>query len=70
MTKYWLLVILAGIIEIGWAMGLKYANTLPLKKLKRPNFIHPAIMILIQLSLMQTPRFPPGRLYPYTVPQV
>lgn len=30
MTKYWLLVILAGIIEIGWAMGLKYANTLPL----------------------------------------
>lgn len=27
MTKYWILVLLAGIIEIVWAMGLKYANT-------------------------------------------
>ena len=30
MTKYWILVFIAGLIEIGWAMGLKYANTLPL----------------------------------------
>ncbi|MCH7322049.1 multidrug efflux SMR transporter [Solibacillus sp. MA9] len=30
MTKYWLLVFLAGLIEIGWAMGLKYAHTIPL----------------------------------------
>lgn len=30
MTKYWLLVFIAGLIEIGWAMGLKYANTIPL----------------------------------------
>lgn len=30
MTKYWLLVLLAGLIEIGWAMGLKYAHTVPL----------------------------------------
>ncbi|WP_274307123.1 DMT family transporter [Solibacillus daqui] len=29
MTKYWLLVLLAGLIEIGWAMGLKYAHTIP-----------------------------------------
>lgn len=28
MTKYWLLVLLAGLIEIIWAMGLKYASTL------------------------------------------
>ncbi|MEK4425549.1 DMT family transporter [Solibacillus sp. FSL K6-1523] len=28
MTKYWLLVFLAGLIEIIWAMGLKYASTL------------------------------------------
>ena len=27
MTKYWMLVLLAGIIEIIWAMGLKYADT-------------------------------------------
>ncbi|MEG0472150.1 MAG: multidrug efflux SMR transporter [Solibacillus sp.] len=27
MTKYWLLVVLAGLIEIIWAMGLKYAST-------------------------------------------
>ena len=26
MAKYWMLVLLAGIIEIGWAMGLKYAS--------------------------------------------
>jgi paired small multidrug resistance pump len=26
MTKYWMLVLLAGLIEIGWAMGLKYAS--------------------------------------------
>lgn len=30
MTKYWLLVFLAGLIEIGWAMGLKYAHSMPL----------------------------------------
>ncbi|MER1958129.1 MAG: multidrug efflux SMR transporter [Solibacillus sp.] len=30
MTKYWILVFIAGLIEIGWAMGLKYANTIPL----------------------------------------
>ena len=30
MTKYWLLVLIAGLIEVGWAMGLKYADTLPL----------------------------------------
>lgn len=30
MTKYWLLVFIAGFIEIGWAMGLKYATTIPL----------------------------------------
>ena len=28
MTKYWLLVVLAGLIEIIWAMGLKYASNL------------------------------------------
>lgn len=28
MTKYWGLVLLAGLIEIIWAMGLKYANAL------------------------------------------
>ena len=28
MTKYWLLVLLAGLIEIIWAMGLKYASSL------------------------------------------
>ncbi|ATP40458.1 QacE family quaternary ammonium compound efflux SMR transporter [Solibacillus sp. R5-41] len=28
MTKYWLLVLLAGLIEIIWAMGLKYASTI------------------------------------------
>lgn len=28
MTKYWLLVLLAGIIEIIWAMGLKYASSI------------------------------------------
>lgn len=27
MTKYWILVLLAGVIEILWAMGLKYAST-------------------------------------------
>ena len=26
MTKYWILVFLAGLIEVGWAMGLKYAS--------------------------------------------
>lgn len=26
MAKYWILVLVAGIIEIGWAMGLKYAS--------------------------------------------
>lgn len=26
MTKYWVLVLLAGLIEIIWAMGLKYAS--------------------------------------------
>lgn len=28
MTKYWLLVLVAGIIEIIWAMGLKYASSI------------------------------------------
>ena len=30
MTKYWVLVFIAGLIEVGWAMGLKYAHTIPL----------------------------------------
>lgn len=30
MTKYWILVFIAGLIEVGWAMGLKYAHTIPL----------------------------------------
>ncbi|AWE07565.1 QacE family quaternary ammonium compound efflux SMR transporter [Lysinibacillus sp. 2017] len=28
MTKYWILVLLAGLIEIIWAMGLKYATSI------------------------------------------
>lgn len=28
MTKYWILVLIAGLIEIIWAMGLKYADSL------------------------------------------
>ena len=58
MTKYWMLVLVAGLIEIVWAMGLKYASTL---------WMWTGVVVLIVLSfyilIIATEKLPVATVY-------
>lgn len=58
MTKYWILVLVAGLIEIIWAMGLKYASTL---------WMWTGVVVLIVLSfyilIIATEKLPVATVY-------
>ncbi len=58
MTKYWILVLLAGVIEIIWAMGLKYASSI---------WMWAGVVVLIVLSfyilIIATDKLPVSTVY-------
>ncbi|MEK4628662.1 MAG: multidrug efflux SMR transporter [Solibacillus sp.] len=58
MTKYWLLVLLAGLIEILWAMGLKYASTIGM-------WIGVVVLIIISfyILIIATEKLPVATVY-------
>ena len=58
MTKYWILVFIAGLIEIGWAIGLKYVNTLPLW-----NGVIALIVFSFYVLIIATEKLPVSTVY-------